>query len=534
VIKCFGWSKITGQGPLKETYYYIILERMNFSLHHLLKFLKEQGKSLNLKQKHKILEDVAKGIQYIHNEIKIVHKDIKPENILINYLNGEFNAKICDFGISKQLSPNVTTTFQTFLTGNPIMCTPMYTPPEFISNNQISRSSDIYSFGCVMYLMILEKLPFGDLKNFEIIEKLKNVIKKIYLMKRIVPEVSLDDIQNTPFYYFEMIRNCLNIDDKKRMDIDTIVYKLLNHDITDPESLFKEGFKYFQGNGVKQNYSIAFQCFLESAELNHKNSQYNVGHCYKYGKGVKIDHKLAFKFYKLAAGNDHIESIFQVAYYRFEGVHVEKSIPEAQMYFLKAAGLGHTRSQYNIAICFRDGIGSFKNDSKAFKYFNMAAEKGHHESIFNVGYYYFEGKIVEKNDLKAFACFMESSKKGNSKAHFNLGIFHKNGWGGAKLDKSIAFEHFKKAADLDPIFSFTVAEYFETGWGVQKNFTEAFKYYKLASDQGNKKAFHALGNMYKEGIGVEKDRDMALRYYTLEQSNDRDSDHIYHEFGIII
>lgn len=50
-----------------------------------------------------IAEQVAKGIQYLHNKVKFVHHDIKPENILIT---ADEQVKICDFGLASKISEN--------------------------------------------------------------------------------------------------------------------------------------------------------------------------------------------------------------------------------------------------------------------------------------------------------------------------------------------------------------------------------------------------------------------------------------------
>uniref|UniRef100_A0A0D9X5M6 Receptor-like serine/threonine-protein kinase n=1 Tax=Leersia perrieri TaxID=77586 RepID=A0A0D9X5M6_9ORYZ len=100
--------------------------------------------------------DVAKGLQYLHEDIEvpIIHCDIKPENILID---GSGMAKIADFGLAKLLIGNQTKTF----TG--VRGTRGYLAPEWSKNTAITVKVDVYSFG-VMLLEIISCRKSMELK----------------------------------------------------------------------------------------------------------------------------------------------------------------------------------------------------------------------------------------------------------------------------------------------------------------------------------------------------------------------------------
>uniref|UniRef100_A0A7N0T362 non-specific serine/threonine protein kinase n=1 Tax=Kalanchoe fedtschenkoi TaxID=63787 RepID=A0A7N0T362_KALFE len=97
---------------------------------------------LDWRQRKKIILDIAKGLSYLHEDCrqKIVHLDIKPQNIL---LDERFNAKVSDFGLSKLIDKdqsNVMTTMRG---------TPGYLAPEWL-NSVITEKVDVYSFGVVV------------------------------------------------------------------------------------------------------------------------------------------------------------------------------------------------------------------------------------------------------------------------------------------------------------------------------------------------------------------------------------------------
>ena len=104
-----------------------------------------------------VLRDVAKALAYAH-ERGIVHRDIKPDNVL---LSGG-SATVTDFGIAKALSAARTVTPGGTLTqiGTSIG-TPAYMSPEQAAADPATdHRADIYSFGCLAYEVIAGRPPF--------------------------------------------------------------------------------------------------------------------------------------------------------------------------------------------------------------------------------------------------------------------------------------------------------------------------------------------------------------------------------------
>ncbi|XP_019167821.1 PREDICTED: G-type lectin S-receptor-like serine/threonine-protein kinase SD2-5 [Ipomoea nil] len=99
--------------------------------------------SLTWEMRKKIIVGLAKGLEYLHEHCnpKIIHFDIKPQNIL---LDENFNAKIADFGLAKLMTRDQSQVL-TVLKG-----TPGYLAPELFKGTNISEKIDVYSFGIVM------------------------------------------------------------------------------------------------------------------------------------------------------------------------------------------------------------------------------------------------------------------------------------------------------------------------------------------------------------------------------------------------
>ncbi|KAL9160505.1 hypothetical protein ABFS82_08G204700 [Erythranthe guttata] len=101
-----------------------------------------QEKCLDWKTRRKIILDIAKGLAYLHEDCrqKIIHLDIKPQNIL---LDENFNAKLADFGLSKLIDRDQSQVVTT------MRGTPGYLAPEWLSA-VITEKVDVYSFGVVV------------------------------------------------------------------------------------------------------------------------------------------------------------------------------------------------------------------------------------------------------------------------------------------------------------------------------------------------------------------------------------------------
>ena len=98
----------------------------------------------------KIMSQILSGISYAHRN-GVIHRDIKPHNILIDK---EGTVKITDFGIAVALSQNSIT--QT----NSILGSVQYISPEQARGNMVTKQSDIYSLGIVLYEMLTGVVPF--------------------------------------------------------------------------------------------------------------------------------------------------------------------------------------------------------------------------------------------------------------------------------------------------------------------------------------------------------------------------------------
>jgi eukaryotic-like serine/threonine-protein kinase len=99
-----------------------------------------------------IIRQICTGLAVAHAEQPpIIHRDIKPQNILIGYDTGGLRIRIADFGLAKKVNP---LTLLASARG-----TPAFKPPECLSNLD-SCAADVYAIGATFYLLLTDRLPF--------------------------------------------------------------------------------------------------------------------------------------------------------------------------------------------------------------------------------------------------------------------------------------------------------------------------------------------------------------------------------------
>jgi eukaryotic-like serine/threonine-protein kinase len=166
-----------------------------------------------------ILREVAKALAYAH-ERGVVHRDIKPDNVLIT--GG--TAVVTDFGIAKALSASRTGGDDTNATRGSLtqtgmsIGTPMYMAPEqAAADPNTDARADIYSFGCMAYELLAGRTPFAGMPPQRLLAA--------HMGER--PQPILQLRRDTPPLLADLVMRCLEKDPTQRPESAADVVRLL-------------------------------------------------------------------------------------------------------------------------------------------------------------------------------------------------------------------------------------------------------------------------------------------------------------------
>ncbi len=116
---------------------------------------------LDLHARLRLFAQVCQAVQHAHAK-GVIHRDLKPGNILVREIDGEPAAKVIDFGVAKALD-NRLSERTLFTTQGHIVGTPEYMAPEQAegAGRDIDTRADVYSLGVVLYELLTGDRPFN-------------------------------------------------------------------------------------------------------------------------------------------------------------------------------------------------------------------------------------------------------------------------------------------------------------------------------------------------------------------------------------
>ena len=134
----------------EDATFYIVMEYAEKGdLYNLTKTMKKNKRVFGEEEVWRLAGQLFSALEFVHAH-KIVHRDIKPLNI---FLDRGSSIKVGDFGVSKILDP------QSDLRKTKVG-TPLYLAPEVVQHLAYDWRADIWSAGCALYYIIMQRVPF--------------------------------------------------------------------------------------------------------------------------------------------------------------------------------------------------------------------------------------------------------------------------------------------------------------------------------------------------------------------------------------
>ncbi|CAD8098409.1 unnamed protein product [Paramecium sonneborni] len=203
-----------------------------------------------------ILDQIIKGLDYLHNECKLVHRDLKPANI---FMNSPDDVKIGDFGLVTKLLKFCKCEDQD---NDCDICLKMFAAPEQI-NQKIEKSysdqkSDIYALGLIILLLFYP--TYTQMETVQVIEEAK---------KGILPNI----LRERHSKISQIILDCLNIDPIQRPNVKDIQF------FGSSNSLYssKKSSNEFNSDSTEIDIKNFWNCHVkfEDEEVQEKYLQYS-------------------------------------------------------------------------------------------------------------------------------------------------------------------------------------------------------------------------------------------------------------------
>lgn len=179
----------------EDDIYYIVMEYVEGMT--LKEYINRTG-PLHPKEAVQIMEQIVSAIAHAHDN-QIVHRDIKPHNILIDHMG---HIKVTDFGIAMALSST------TITHTNSVLGSVHYLSPEQARGGLSTKKSDIYSLGIVLFELLTARMPFeGESAVSIALKHLQSETPSVKRWNPAVPQsienVVLKAMAKDPFHRYE-------------------------------------------------------------------------------------------------------------------------------------------------------------------------------------------------------------------------------------------------------------------------------------------------------------------------------------------
>jgi serine/threonine protein kinase/WD40 repeat protein len=122
-----------------------------------------RDRGLSLRERLELFITVCEAVQHAHQK-GVIHRDLKPTNILVSQTDTAPVPKVIDFGVAKATASQSLTDKTLFTAFSQIIGTPLYMSPEQadLGNQDVDTRSDVYSLGVVLYELLTGSTPFAS------------------------------------------------------------------------------------------------------------------------------------------------------------------------------------------------------------------------------------------------------------------------------------------------------------------------------------------------------------------------------------
>jgi eukaryotic-like serine/threonine-protein kinase len=269
-------ARLLDGGTTLEGLPYFVMEYIDGQ--SILKYCNEH--KLSIKERLRLFLQICSAVKFAHQKT-IIHRDIKPNNILVTK---DGIAKLLDFGIAKILEADSSSNTLENPNSTIRMLTPDYASPEHAQGLPVTPVSDIYSLGVLLYVLLTDQHPYRSqsrqLSETEEVKNEKNAEKPseiIFALRLDTLESKIKAKVSTETLATNRNTTVSQLHEELKGNLDSIVLKAINKNPNgrhqSVEQLIKEIEQHLEGKSLlldSINLSPGLNQNTESANLSIK------------------------------------------------------------------------------------------------------------------------------------------------------------------------------------------------------------------------------------------------------------------------
>ena len=522
-----------------RTCFFIVMDL--FSGGTLADLIRHENGRVDGNRARRLCHGILHGLDALHRR-NLVHRDLKPTNILIDVADGTAERPLLsDFGISHTAEGG-----QTNLQG---AGTFGYAAPEQLKG-RATYASDIYAFGRIVFELLVGRLPdYGDPPLERLRPELPATVGKLVVAC----------MANDPAKRPQSAKELMSIFDEGW----PIVVQATSASNTMRSSAEPtKSVRHNQSAGIKARVATAarnrksaswrpdwaFQATQEAvtqrdnarnqaetpevelarnqamAECGDAEAMFYLGQLYERGRRespfrpgvfgvIDQNHVEAARWYRSGAEAGNTNAMINLGLMYANGRGVDQSDVEAVRWFRSGAEAGNANAMTNLGVMYANGSGVEQSDVEAVRWFRASAETGNADAMFELGTMYTNGRGVDQSDVEAVRWFRSGAEAGNTNAMINLGMMYANGRGVDQSDVEAVrwYRAGAEAGNTNAMINLGVM--YANGRGVDQSDVAAARWYRAGAEAGNTNAMINLGAMYANGRGVDQSDVKAVRWY---------------------
>ena len=289
-----------------------------------------------------------------------------------------------------------------------------------------------------------------------------------------------------------------------------------------PGAAWEVGQVYALGEGVEQDLTKAVTWYEKAAAKDHVEALRALGRLYSRGKGVAKDRRKAAEYVIRAAKAGSMSAALDLGRRLSAGdTHfLDIEITVALEWMEKLAKSGHSGAINQLSKYYlRTG-----DTEKALTYLNESAEQGVMSSMLTLFRLYRDGVMVAGDDVKAHSYLDMASQSARIPADIHkLAKFY---YEQKNIPAAITLATKAAKKGYQPAMMY-LADHYSKGLFGEREYSKAFRWYKVAADQGNVEAMVAVGQACSRGLGTGRDDQQAATYLKRALANIGDKDYGY-------